>query len=70
MKYLVIFEQTDTGYGAYAPDLPGCVATGRSREESARHMKEAIDLHIESLRKHGEAVPAPSSTEAGFIEAA
>ena len=70
MKYLVIFEQTDTGYGAYAPDLPGCVATGRRREECALHMKEAIDLHIESLRKHGEAVPTPSSTEAAFIEAA
>ena len=70
MKYLVIFEKTDTGYGAYAPDLPGCVGTGRTREEAASHMKEAIALHIESLRKHGEAVPPPATTEAGFIEAA
>ncbi|HUI56965.1 MAG TPA: type II toxin-antitoxin system HicB family antitoxin [Bryobacteraceae bacterium] len=70
MRYLVIFEKTDTGYGAYAPDLPGCVATGRTREEAAGHMKEAISLHIESLRKHGEAVPPPSTTEACFIEAA
>ena len=70
MKYLVIFEKTDTGFGAYAPDLPGCVATGRTCEEAATHMKEAIDLHIDSLRRFGEPVPSPSSTEAGFIEAA
>ena len=70
MKYLVIFEPTDTGYGAYAPALPGCVATGRTREEAAANMKEAMDLHIDSLRSHGEPVPPPSAVEADFIEAA
>jgi predicted RNase H-like HicB family nuclease len=70
MKYLVIFEQTDTGYGAYAPALPGYVATGRTREEVARHLKEAIDLHIDSLRRHGEPVPPPSAVDTDFIEAA
>jgi len=70
MKYLVIFEETDTGFGAYAPDLPGCVATGRTREEAATHMKEAIDLHIDSLRMHGEPVPLPSASGVEFIEAA
>src|SRR5262245_47753514 len=70
MKYLVIFERTDTGYGAYAPALPGCVATGQTRDDAARRMKEAIDLHIESLRRHGEPAPPPSAVEMDFIEAA
>jgi predicted RNase H-like HicB family nuclease len=70
MKYLVIFEQTDSGFGAYAPALPGCVATGRTRDEAAQHMKEAITLHIESLRLHGEPVPLPSAADVDFIEAA
>ena len=70
MKYLVIFEQTDTGFGAYAPALPGCVATGQTRDEAAARMKEAINLHIESLRTHGESVPPPSAADVDFIEAA
>ena len=70
MKYLVIFEQTDTGYGAYVPALPGCVATGRTKEEAATHIKEAIELHIDSLRRHGEPVPPPSAIEMDFVEAA
>ena len=70
MKYLVIYEPTETGYGAYAPALPGCIATGRTREEAAASMKEAIDFHIDSLRSHGEPVPPPSAVETGFIEAA
>ena len=70
MKYLVIFEETDTGFGAYVPDLPGCVATGTNRDQAAAHMKEAIALHIESLRMHGEVVPLPSASGVEFIEAA
>lgn len=61
MRYLVIVEQTATGYSAYSPDLEGCVATGRTREEVENEMREAIAFHIEGLRQHGEAVPAPGS---------
>jgi len=60
-KYLFIIEKTDTGYSAYSPDLPGCVATGTTREETEREMKEAIEFHIEGLRLNGDDVPAPSS---------
>jgi predicted RNase H-like HicB family nuclease len=61
MKYLVIFEKSRTGYGAYAPDLPGCVAVAKSLPETKKLMREAIELHIESLREHGDPVPEPVS---------
>jgi predicted RNase H-like HicB family nuclease len=61
MRYLVIVEQTATGYSAYSPDLEGCVATGRTREEVENEMREAIAFHIEGLRQHGESVLAPGS---------
>lgn len=61
MRYLVIVEQTATGYSAYSHDLEGCVATGRTREEVENEMREAIAFHIEGLRQHGESVPAPGS---------
>ncbi len=60
-KYLIIIEKTGTGYSAYSPDLPGCVATGKTREETEKEMKEAVEFHIEGLRRHGEPVPKPSS---------
>jgi predicted RNase H-like HicB family nuclease len=59
MEYVVIIEQGDTSVGAYVPDLPGCVAVGESREEVLELIREAIELHIESLRENGEAVPEP-----------
>ena len=62
MEYLVIFEATDTSVGAYVPDLPGCIAVGETREEAKRLIREAIELHIESLREHGEPVPRPHSS--------
>jgi predicted RNase H-like HicB family nuclease len=51
MKYLVIYEKTGTGYSAYAPDLPGCITTGSSLEETESLMREAIEFHIESMRE-------------------
>ena len=60
-KYLIIIEKTGTGYSAYSPDLPGCVATGKTREETECEMKDAIEFHIEGLRLNGDEVPAPSS---------
>jgi predicted RNase H-like HicB family nuclease len=60
-RYLIIIESITTGYSAYSPDLPGCVATGRTREEVEREMRDAIEFHIEGLRLAGEPVPEPRS---------
>lgn len=62
MKYLVIYEPTATGYSAYVPDLPGCIATGRTHREVEQQVREAIEFHIEGLRGSGEPVPEPYST--------
>jgi predicted RNase H-like HicB family nuclease len=61
MKILVVNEQTSTGFAAYSPDLDGCVATGATREEVERAMREAAEFHLEGLRAEGEDVPAPHS---------
>lgn len=61
MEYIVIIEPGETSIGAYVPDLPGCVAVGESREEVLTLIREAIELHIESLRANGEIVPKPHS---------
>lgn len=68
-RYLIIIEVTGTGYSAYSPDLPGCVATGRTREEVEREMHDAIEFHVEGLRLAGEPVPEPRS-EASYCEVA
>ena len=60
-RYLIIIEDTATGFSAYSPDLPGCVATGRTRAEIEREMHDAIEFHIEGLRLAGEPVPEPHS---------
>ena len=60
MKYLIIIEKSDTGYSAYSPDLPGCVATGTTREEAEQNMYQAIEMHISGLRKDG--LPVHEST--------
>lgn len=57
--YSIIVEETSTGYSAYSPDLPGCVSTGRTREEVEANMREAIQLHIDGLREEGYEVPGP-----------
>jgi predicted RNase H-like HicB family nuclease len=57
--YTVVFEAAPKNYAAYVPDLPGCVATGRTRELVERRIREAIAWHIEGLQEAGEAVPAP-----------
>jgi predicted RNase H-like HicB family nuclease len=64
-EYAVIYEQGKSGWGAWVPDLPGCVAAGETREEVEQLIRGAIRAHIESLREHGEPVPEPSSTAAG-----
>ncbi len=66
-RYLIIIEDTSTGFSAYSPDLPGCVATGRTREEVESEMHDAIEFHIEGLRLSGYPVPEPRS-QAAYCE--
>ena len=61
MKYLVVFEIDDDGCSAYVPDLPGCIAAGKTQDEVARLIQEAIEFHIEGLKRAGEPVPRPMS---------
>jgi predicted RNase H-like HicB family nuclease len=61
MKYLVIFEETRTGYSALSPDLPGCVATGSSREEVEKNMKDAVAFHLEGIEDEGPEISKPHS---------
>jgi predicted RNase H-like HicB family nuclease len=69
MKYAVIFEKGDTSYGAYVPDLPGCVAAvGESLEEVKRLIREAIAFHLDGLREEGLPIPEPT-TLAEYVEA-
>jgi predicted RNase H-like HicB family nuclease len=61
MRYMVVVERGETSWGAHAPDLPGCVAVGETREEVLRLIREAIEFHIDGLKQDGLPVPAPSS---------
>lgn len=62
MRYTIVIERAPKNYAAYVPDLPGCIATGATEEDATREIREAIRLHIESLRQHGEPVPEPQCT--------
>jgi predicted RNase H-like HicB family nuclease len=61
MKYAVVFEKAAHNWAAYVPDLPGCVTTGPTLEDTRRLIAEAIEFHIEGMRLHGEPVPQPST---------
>ncbi len=61
MKYLVVVEQSENGFGAYVPDLPGCVAVAETREDVVELIQEAIEFHIEGLKKTGDPIPLPTS---------
>ena len=61
MKYLIIYEKTATGYSAYAPDLPGCIAGGFTFDETAELMRGAIQMHLEAMREDGDPIPEPST---------
>ncbi len=69
MQYLVVIEQTNTGYSAYSPDLPGCVSTGASREEVEHTMREAIEFHLDGLKLEGLEIPQPTTSSA-YVEVA
>ena len=66
-KYLVVVEQTKTGYSAYSPDLEGCVATGQTRDEVEREMQEAIEFHVDGMARNGEPIPEPH-TYSRYVE--
>ena len=62
MEYLVVVEKGPSSYGAYVPDLPGCVAAADSKDEVLALIKEAIEFHLEGLKEDGEPIPSPAST--------
>ena len=64
MRYLVVVEKGSTSYGAYVPDLPGCVAAGETEPEVLSLIREAIELHLEGLKDEGQPTPPASSTSA------
>jgi predicted RNase H-like HicB family nuclease len=66
--YAVIIERSQTGYGAYAPELPGVGVVGDTMEEVERLIREAIALHLDSLRAHGEPVPPPAAVATALVE--
>jgi len=68
-KYLVVIEETGTGFSAYSPDLPGCIATGATQQEVEAEMQSAMQFHVEGLRMDGYPVPDPHSYPA-FCELA
>ncbi len=61
MRYAVVIEKSETGFGAYVPDLPGCVAVGQTMAETEQLIQEAVEFHLEGMREDGLAVPEPSA---------
>lgn len=61
MKYLIVIEETQSGYSAFSPDLPGCVAAGSSREEVENNMRDAAAFHLEGMEQEGLEIPKPHS---------
>ena len=68
-RYLIVIEQTKTGFSAYSPDLDGCIASGETREEVERRMREAIEFHLEGLKEEGYPIPEPH-TEFRYVDVA
>jgi predicted RNase H-like HicB family nuclease len=66
-RYLIVIEQTSSSYSGYSPDLPGCVSTGKTRDEVEKNMREAIEFHIDGLRKEGFPVPEPPASSS-YVE--
>ena len=66
-RYLIVIEHTDSGYSSYSPDLPGCVSTGRTREEAESNMREAIEFHVDGLQQEGFPVPEPLASSS-YVE--
>jgi predicted RNase H-like HicB family nuclease len=69
MRYVMIIEEGKRNYSAYLPDLPGCIATGKTIEEVKQRMREAVALHLRGMREDGLPIPAPTS-RVEYVEAA
>ena len=69
MRYAIVVERAVNNYSAYVPDLPGCVATGATMEETEQLIREAIELHVAGLREDGLPIPQPSS-QVEYVEVA
>ncbi len=69
-KYLIIVEETGSGYSAYSPDVPGCGSTGKTREDVERNIQQAIEFHLEGLRTEGYEIPEPNSYSTYVVVAA
>jgi predicted RNase H-like HicB family nuclease len=67
MRYLVVVEKGETSYGAYVPDLPGCIAVGESEAEVLELIEEAVEFHLEDLREDRKPIPLPHSA-VSFVE--
>ncbi len=68
-RFLVVIERADSNYSAYSPDLPGCVATGESRQEAVANMHSAIELRLAGLREDGLPIPEPWASAEYIAEA-
>jgi predicted RNase H-like HicB family nuclease len=68
-RFLILIEPTDTGFSAYSPDLPGCIATGHTAQEVEANMRKAIAFHLDGLRADGQPVPSAHTT-AVYVEVA
>lgn len=69
MEYLIVIEKSKTGYSAYSPELPGCISTGATIEETERNMREASSFHLDGLKEEGFEIPEPTS-RSSYIEIA
>ena len=69
MRYAVVIEKGRSGFGAYVPDLPGCIAAAKTRDEVVKLIQDAMEFHIEGLKQDGEPVPKPASS-VEFVEVA
>lgn len=67
MRYMVVIEKGESGYGAFVPDLPGCIAAGETEEEVVSLIADAIRFHLEDLKSEGQPIPQPSS-KSKFVE--
>lgn len=66
-RYVVVIEQGTTSWGAYVPDVPGCVAVGESRDEVEQLIREGLELHLENLQEHGDPLPE-AQLRAAFVD--
>lgn len=69
MRYAIVIEKADGNYSAYVPDLPGCVSTGETVEETERSIREAIAFHLDGMREDGTPIP-PASSHVDYVEVA